>query len=144
MRTRISIVGLILALGIVFSACKKDPVTPKTDEELQLEKLEKTWIVESGSNKVTIAENDVTDEWTSFELTFTEGNYTSSGAASTDVWPAGGTWSFATDDVTIIQRDGIDISINVSDNTLLMTFTYTTGGRLDGVDGNWVFNMVPK
>lgn len=147
MKTKLSLLALILITGALWSSCKKDPPPPKTPEEEQTEKLVGTWIVASGSNAVTIAGNDVTTDWAAFEFTLTDGGYNSTGASSTEVWPASGNWSFATGDVTTIIRtpDGVEVTVNVTETALLMQFTYSsTGGRLDGVDGNWVFNMVPK
>lgn len=137
-----------LAFGVIFSACKKDPEPEQTDEEKQLEKLAQTWVIANPAptNAVTIEGNDVTDAWAAFTLTFTDGAYSSTGAADTDVWPGSGTWTFADGDINTINRnDGVEISINVSDNTLKMNFNYSsTGGRLEGTEGDWEFNMVAQ
>ena len=148
MKSKLFYVAAFLAFGVVFSACKKNPPKPKTDEELQLEKLTGTWAVPSpaAANTVTIQSSDVTPDWASFTITFTDGNFTTSGPADLKVWPASGTWSFAQGDVSTIQRgDGIDINISVSETTLTMSFNYTDpGGRIDGVEGDWVFNDLVK
>ena len=145
MKTKSIFILSFLAFGLIFSSCKKDSPTPKTDEEIQLEKLSGTWVVSAAANSVTIAGNDVSSEWAAFELTISEGSFTSSGAGSTDVWPTSSTWTFGSE-VSILQRnDGTDITVSVDETSLLMTFNYTVpGGRLDGIEGNWVFNMEPK
>jgi hypothetical protein len=78
MRTKLFYILAFLAFGVVLSACKKDEPKAKTDEELQLEKLAGTWVLPSPapSNTVTVAGNDVTADWESFEVTFTDGSYT--------------------------------------------------------------------
>lgn len=141
-----------LAFGVIFSACKEKVDPQPTPEEEQLAKLAKTWVVANPppSNAVTVGSststNDVTTDWAAFTITFTDGNYTSSGASSTDVWPTSGTWEFATDDVgTLIRSDGVEVVINVTETTLKMNFDYdSTGGRLDGTDGSWEFNLVAQ
>jgi uncharacterized protein YndB with AHSA1/START domain len=146
MKTKLTLLAIILVSGALWSSCKKDPPPAKTPEQEQTEKLAKTWILASGATAVTINSVDVSEDWASFELTFTDGGYTSTNANAAEVWPGSGTWSFATDDVTtLLRNDGTEITVNVTENALLMQFTYSsTGGRLDGTDGNWVFNMIPK
>ena len=146
MKTKLTLLAIILISGTLWSSCKKDPPPPKTPEEEQTEKLVGTWMVATGSNAVTISGTDVTEDWAAFELTLTDGGFTSANANSAEVWPPNGTWSFATDDVTTLVRgDGVEITVNVTETALLMQFTYSSsGGRLDGIDGNWVFNMTPK
>lgn len=148
MRSKLFYALAILAFGVVLSSCKKDEPKPKTDEELQLEKLAGTWALPSPSpsNSVTVAGNDVTADWATFQVTFTDGSYSTSSSAAPEVWPASGTWTFATGDVNTLQRnDGVDISINVTETSLTMSFTYTApGGRIDGVEGDWVFSNLVK
>ena len=149
MRSKLSFAIALLAFGVIFSACKKDDPPAKTDEQIQLEKLTGTWAVPSpaAANTVTIQGNDVTADWSSFKITFSDGNFTTVGNdAAPEVWPSSGTWSFASGDVNTLQRgDGVDISVNVSESSLTMTFNYTApGGRLNGVEGDWQFNGLVK
>ena len=148
MRSKLIYLLACLAFGVVLSACKKDEPKPKTDEEKQLEKLAATWVLPSPAptNTVTIQGNDVTAEWTSFEVTFSDGSYSVTGSGDPQVWPGSGSWSFAEGDVATLQRsDGVDISINVSDTNLTMSFNYSaSGGRLDGIEGDWVFTGLDK
>ena len=60
MRSKVLQVVAILAVAVVFSACKEDGPPPKTDEQIQLEKLTGTWILPSPapSNTVTVQGND--------------------------------------------------------------------------------------
>ena len=75
-----------------------------------------------------------------------DGTYTASNVADGRdvVWPTSGTWDFKSDDElnTVIRGDDVSISIVVDEANLKMTFNYTAnGGRTNGTDGVWVFNM---
>ena len=147
MRIRLSLIALTLIMGVMVSSCKKDPVVTKTDEQLQIEKLSKTWVPGSATSSVfvTIAGNDVTADWSNFVLTLGDKTYNSSGADSPLVWPGSGTWAFGANTNTLVRDDGVEITITVTDTSLKMQFDYSsTGGRLNGIEGNWVFNMVPQ
>lgn len=146
MKTRLSFLALALIFSVAISGCKRKTTPEPTPEEKQLDKLAKTWVIATGANAVTINTVDVSSDWTNFELTFTDGGYTTLNTFSADVWPNSGTWEFAVDDVNTLIRDGgLNISINVTDNALLMQFNYALpGGRIEGVEGDWIFNMVPK
>ena len=138
MKSRISLLALMLVSVVAFNSCKKTTEEPKTPEQEQTEKLARTWKVATGANAVTIAGNDVSADWATFEITFTDGGYTCTGQAADkgiQVWPNTGTWTYATDDIsTLLRSDGTDITISVTDAALLMTFNYSSaGGRLDGV-----------
>lgn len=148
MKSKILYLLAFVAFGVIFSACKKDEKPEPTEEEKQLDKLAKTWVVATPiqTNAITVEGNDVTTEWAAFTITFTDGNYSTSGSASSDVWPTSGTWAFADGDVnTLVRGDGIDVSINVSESTIKMNFNYSSsGGRLMGIEGDWEFNLVAQ
>ena len=147
MKIRYALVALTLITGLLINGCKKDPDPGPTAEEQQIEKLSKTWVKASGANTVTVEGVDVGDDWATFTLTIAEGTYSTSNAFSADVWPASGTWAFLSDtDLNTVVRDNVtNITISVTDNSLLMEFEYSsTGGRVTGIDGTWVFNMVPQ
>ena len=140
---------LILVMGLVFStvifSCKKDDPPPKTQEEINTELLSKAWVPQTGSNTITVAGTDVSDIWSAFVLTLGDKTYSSTGADAVEVWPASGTWAFGADANTLVRNDGIEIAISVTETTLVMKFNYSaSGGRLSGIEGDWVFNMVPQ
>lgn len=147
MKFRISFLASVLVLGTLVNSCKEDPPAEKTDEQINTELLSKAWIQKDGANAITVAANDVSDIWDTagFALTFTDGNYTTTGSAEPEVWPANGSWEFGTDANTLVRSDGIEIAISVTETTLVMKFDYSAnGGRLNGIEGAWVFNMVPQ
>lgn len=146
MRIRISIIALTLIMGVMFNSCKKDTTPTKTDEEIKLELLAKTWNVATATNSVTIDGRDVTAEWATFILNIgSTKTYTSTNATDPLVWPASGTWDFGTTLTSMVRDDGIDITITVTETTLKLQFDYTAGGgRFEGIEGNWVFNMVTQ
>lgn len=148
MKIKFPILVFSLVVSMMVLSCKKDPPPAKTDQEINKELLMSTvWIPAAGSNQITVGTpaTDVSDAWANFELTFGDGSYSSSGADAVEVWPASGTWDFDGTSATTIIRDGsISITLStISDSALEMQFTYTTG-RVNGIEGDWVFNMVPK
>ena len=144
---------VIIFLGslVIVSSCKKEKVDPEpSEEEKQIDALSKAWVVSS----VTLGGDDVTDEWQGFELTYGNKTYSTIASFNANVWPSSGTYEFATSngepDVNTMLRSGLGdplpISLNVSTNSLVMSFTYDTdvNGRLKGTDGSWVFSMDAK
>lgn len=146
MKIKISFLAAVFAMGVLNYSCKPDDPPPKTDEEINTELLSKIWVPSSGSNAITVASNDVSDLWSGFVLTLGDGTYSTTGADAAQIWPTSGTWTFKTDDAnTLVRDDGIEIAISVTETTLVMKFNYSaSGGRLSGIDGDWVFNMVPQ
>lgn len=146
MRIRLNLIALTLVLGVLVTGCKKPPPVTKTDEELQIEKLTGTWKLQAGANAVTIdITNDVTTNWTGFTLTLGNKTYQTSSSSEALVWPSSGTWDFGTNVTTLVRDDGVEISVSVTDTSLQLQFDYSaSGGRLNGIEGNWVFKMEPN
>ena len=145
MRIRFSLIALTLVMGVLVSSCKKDKTDTKTDEQKKIEQLAKTWVLAAGSNVVTVAGTDVTTEWANFVLTLGDKTYQTSGADSPLVWPASGTWAFGANLSTLVRDDGVEITIILTDTSLDLQFNYTaSGGRFDGIEGNWIFKMVAQ
>ena len=149
MRIRFSLIALTLIIGVLVSSCKKDPPVTKTDEEIQIEKLTGTWVLDTSEAKpVTVDNNDPPQDWTGFTLTLGDKTYnanTGASLGSVEVWPSGsGTWAFGTGVTSIVRDDGIVISVSVTDTTLELQFDYLPGGRVTGIEGNWIFKMVPN
>jgi hypothetical protein len=148
MKSKFSILAMVLVLNMVVFSCKEKPPPPKTDQEINKEILMSTaWVPAAGSNQITVGTppSDVSDSWRDFELTFGDGSYSSTGAPNPEIWPASGTWAFDGTSATTLIRDGaLEITLStISDTALKMEFTYTAG-RVNGIEGAWVFNMVPK
>ena len=145
MRSRYSLIALTLVMGFLVSSCKEDPAPAKTPEEIQIEKLTGTWVLPTAANTVTIDGRDVSAEWSTFVLTLGNKTYQSTNANDANVWPASGTWAFGANINTLVRDDGVDITVTVTDTSLKLQFDYSaSGGRLDGIEGNWVFNMVSQ
>ena len=152
MRIRLSLIALTLLMGVAITSCKEKTTTPKTAEELQIEKLTGTWALDlSAARPVSVDNNDPAQNWTGFTLTLGNKTYnanTSANLGNELVWPSGTgrTWAFAPNDVRILDRDdGVEMTVAVTDTSLRLQFDYSdTGGRLNGITGNWVFVMVPQ
>ncbi len=148
MKNIIFLFGLLIFLGCKDSDPGIDPV------QARLELLAKTWVPGSGT-AVSVNSIDVSSEFASFTLTFTDSfGYSTAnvGPNFTDVWPPTGTWVFETNadgssNVNVIVRDGIIITISsINASSLNITFDYLNAraaGTL-GIDGSYVFNMTPQ
>jgi len=144
MRKSLSFVALTLIAGLFISSCNDNTVTPPTDEELRIEELTGTWVLDAGSNVVTVAGRDVSADWAGFALTLNGMAYSSTGADSPEVWPANGTWEFGSDVNKLVRNDGIEMSISVTETSFSIQFDFSApGGRLTGIEGTWVFKLVP-
>ena len=145
MKTTLTIIGVFLITGIIISSCKKNSPNPKTDEEINLALLSKTWILKQEANAVTISGTEVSDRWLDFELTFGDRAYSTVSSDADEVWPVSGSWTFGADANTLVRDDGVEVSIVVTESSMIMNFNYTlSGGRISAIGGDWVFNMVPK
>ena len=135
--------NILLSL-CVFTACKsddEDDLPPKTDEEVQVEKLSKTWI----PGTVKRDGVDVTGEFSGFALTFTQ-NKTYTSVKGGEVFPASGAWEFASGNVNrILRDDGIVMEIAVSAKTLNLQFQMSvSNGMTTGTPGDYEFDLITQ
>ena len=146
MKTKIVYMLAIMFASAIIISCDKNEPKVKTAEEKQTDLLSKTWVVDAVNFDQDFETYDRTDEWPSFELTFSNGAFTTELSSFPDVWPAAGTWSFKDGDLnTIVRGDGIEMTINVTESSLTMEFPYPSdGGRVAGIDGDWRFDMLVK
>ena len=149
MRIKLSMIALILVMGVLINSCKDDEKPTKTPEQIQTEKLTGTWVLETGGTNpaVTIdGNNDVSANWSGFTLTLGNKTYQTSNSDSPEIWPANGTWDYGTSVSKLVRNDDIEMTVSVSENTSLqLQFSYSaSGGRLAGLEGNWIFRMVPQ
>jgi len=136
--------SLVLLLSLVaITSCKKD--TPQPDPKQQvIDALGKAWTV----NSVTLDNQDVSAEWSGFTISIDNAqNYTATNLSikSTLVWPPVGSYTFPNiDNPRVISRnDGVLIFVSeLTDTSVQFIFTITnTGGRTDGLTGEWIFDM---
>ena len=137
---------------LIFANCGggggEDPQAAPTAAQKNATLLDGTWTLNSVTN-----EGSPRDEWTGFTLTlsldddFKGGNYNTTNIPDEDtegVWASSGTFT-ASEDLTILTRnDGTKITLQVSASTLSLSFNISESGRVDGFDGDWVFNMNPS
>ena len=137
---------------LIFANCGggggDDPVAAPTAAQKNATLLDGTWKLNSVTNEGTPR-----DEWTGFTLTlsldddFKGGNYITTNIPDADtegVWASSGTFT-ASEDLTVLTRnDGTKITLQVSASTLSLSFNISESGRVDGFDGDWVFNMNPS
>lgn len=123
-----------------------DPV--KTPEQLQAEKIVgKTWKA-TGTNAGVTLDGVAAPAWAGFTLNFTGnengGNFTTTNSQSPLVWPATGTWRFQNGVTTVLRSDGVQMTLNVTDTELTLSFTIVDpSGRVEGVGGAYVFRIIP-
>lgn len=136
---------LFLVCLTIISGCKSDSTDPTPQEN------QKMLLINNGLSwrlgTVTKDGLDVTDQFTGFKLTIGNFTYTTINALPS-AWPTSGTWSFANEAGTMIDRnDGVQITVAVTPTTLKLTFSVLglgDGGRINGVDGEYVFDLVPS
>ncbi len=133
----------IICLAFI-SGCKSDSADPTPQDS------QKTLLINNGLSwtigTVTKDGLDVTDQFTGFKLTVGDFTYTTVNALAS-AWPASGTWSFANEAGTLVDRsDGVQVTVVVTTSSLKLTFSVTglgDGGRTKGVDGQYVFDLIP-
>lgn len=136
--TLVGIINLIACGG-------KDTPAPIVDPTQEIiDALTKTWSVTS----VQLDNADVTGDWSSFTLTFDNSKGYSAtvlNAESILVWPANGSYSFpnASNANQVLRNDGVEITLsNVTKTSATLTFNILgRNGRIDGLIGEWVFEM---
>lgn len=146
----------IASLTLFFANCGGDDGNGKSEEEVQLGKLKKTWKIVSAELKGVDRKADFTGFTLEFDGTYDKNaepgdypyNYTVSGnRPPIGPWPESGFWEFGGNPETLIVRDdeiGIFYSIN-SNEQLTLTFTCPEGGcqypgnRTSQVVGTWEF-----
>lgn len=142
MKFNITII-IIAAIGFI-SGCKSKSEDPSPQDQ------QKVLLINDGIawklGTVTKDGLDVTDQFDGFRLTIGDFTYTTVNALSS-AWPSEGSWSFANNEGTIVNRsDGVVITVQVSTTSLKLTFNVTglgSGGRVKGVDGEYTFDLVP-
>ncbi len=146
----LAMLGLFAVL-VTYSNCGPGPTPPAPVTDVQLEKLSKTWKI----NSVTLGGADKTTDYTAFQLaiTGTKGNtsfgYTTTGRPALSPWKSGGTWEFGTDPLNDIIRDKgnadeLAMTYTVTETTLTISLTFNGTGysaRTGVVKGAWVFSF---
>ncbi len=147
----------IAAISIlVFTGASCNSDEPKlSPEEKQLNLLLETWKATS----VTF-DGDVQNEYSNFEVTFSEGTTSDAfkyAVANSPVeystWPKFGNVSFGGNVLTQLIRDEgttdeLGMSYTVTESTLIIEFTFAgigyPGGRVEALHGDWKFNFSKK
>ncbi|MBX2962420.1 MAG: hypothetical protein KF687_07905 [Cyclobacteriaceae bacterium] len=153
--------GMILAGAVVFltNCGGDDPEKPA--QQVQLERLSKTWNIVSASLDGAPRTGDFTNFKLTFSGTFNANNpngpynYSVTGARPTpSPWPASGQWSFVSvgsgDSGSLVRSDDVPMvySIN-SSGQLTLELTCTScdyggaSGRVEAVNGVWTFVFNP-
>ena len=152
---------LVIALifsGVILSSCGGNGGSKKSDEELQVERLAKTWVLD-GSSTVFRDADDLTALYNGFRITFTSSfTYTIQGDANNIFANTSGSWDFPRtggdpSSLNSILFDGdtraVTVNVNTDGTILSLDFTINNdtpiGGRVDGLDGNYQFsNLIPQ
>ena len=122
-----------------------DPEPELTEEEIQINKLARTWTL----GTVMYGDDDVTERFADFRLTFTKSKqYTATGNLGDydfEPFKPSGTWDFKSANVNLINRnDGVDMAAQVSDDALVLIFSMTeANGRIAGL-GAYRFDLVAE
>lgn len=117
---------------------------PKDEQLLALKNNGNSWVISGGG--VVKDGYDVTDQFTGFKLDIGEYTYNTQNSLST-AWPSSGNWEFNNGNINSIKRsDGVIISVSFSGSNLSLTFTASgsSGGRIEGLAGDYIFNLVSE
>ncbi len=150
---KILLMVALLGVLITYSNCGGSKTPAPSVQEVQLEKLAKTWKVTG----VTLDGVDKKTDYANFTLTVTgtptatSYSYTTASRPALSPWKASGSWTFGTDPATQIIRDAdnatdkLDLTYSVSDTQLQLNFTFNGNGyansRSEVVKGVWVFTF---
>jgi hypothetical protein len=137
----ISIYTATVILLMQMSACQKccRPVF-NAQETVRAKMIAGNWKIQS----LFVDDIDKTSTYAGMTIQFTATSYTPTNGRA--LWPAGGTWSFISDDGLIFKRDdGILVNVEVTDTILKLTLTWPTttlsGGKLQSIKGVNVFTF---
>jgi hypothetical protein len=147
---------LVIALifsGVLLMGCGGSGGDKKSDEDLQVERLAKTWVLD-GSSTVTRDLDDLTALYNGFRITFNSSNtYTIQGDVNNIFANTSGTWDFprAGGDPTslnsiLFDGDTRAVTINVNNDGTVLSFDFSInndtpiGGRTEGLDGDYQFS----
>lgn len=140
----------------LFFSCNNDEATKKTDEEVQLALLSKTWKL------LQVNFEDTEDRTSSFSdgKLILSGSYVTAGTydfsftgsrPTLSPWPASGKWKFGSNvNQDIIRNptpsspsENLPLNYTVTESQLTITFTCVTcdfpGGRKGAINGEWEF-----
>lgn len=134
------ILSMVLAIvfAVAFTSCKKNTLSAQEIAKMKL--IANTWIMQS----VRVDGVDQTAIYKGLTINFTPATYeTTNGGV---VWPASGTWKFTSSDFTTLKReDGIEVQVEVADETLNLSLTWAkttlSGGRLGSIKGRHIFSF---
>jgi|JI102314A1RNA_FD_contig_21_14370621_length_888_multi_18_in_0_out_0_2 hypothetical protein len=142
----------VAAVLSTYMGCKPDDPSAPPIEDVQFDKLKKTWKIST----VTFDGVSRTGDYTGFQLVLggTKGtppfSYNTSARPALSPWKASGTWEFGSAVETQIIRDKgviadeLAISYTVTESTLTLTFDFDGEGyaaRTKEVQGPWVFTF---
>ena len=144
MKNSIYKLSLLVSLLIFTTACGGDGDTEPEEpsaQELTFENLSGQWGLPS-TGGIVVDGVDRTLNYQSFNLSFTEGGYTTNNAG--DLFDASGTWQWADAETTteIVLDDGKEISlVELTTTRLVFTFNQSAGGVRAGIAGNYRVTM---
>jgi hypothetical protein len=149
---------LLAGAALFYASCDGGDGDTKSDEEIQLEALSKTWTLTDAELDNAPRFADFTGMKLTLSGAFTAGgtyNYSITGTTPTpSPWPRSGTWKFGADvKIHMIRNPGtgasaenLEMNYSLSNGILTISFTctdcnYDGGGRVSSVDGPWVFTF---
>jgi hypothetical protein len=138
-------IALFLFSMVNCSSSSDDPGPELTEEEMQINRLAKTWSL----GTVHYGGDDVTDRFDGFTLNMTKSKTYSStlerGDYDFEPFKDTGSWDFKGDNLNVLDRnDGVEMDIVVTENSLKMNYLITeSNGRLAGL-GEYQFDLTTQ
>ncbi|HEY0741855.1 MAG TPA: hypothetical protein VGD40_10345 [Chryseosolibacter sp.] len=147
MKKTILVITLAMLVVLVVIQCSKEK-DPSPKEQKMHMLTDGAWMVDKVHNN---ADGDITSLYATFAIAFSkspfgnfEGDYyvAAGGRAFPDVY---GHWRFNEDLSRLILDNGREMEISLSDKILTLRFSLApTGGRMDGLSGDFTFTLVRK
>ncbi len=137
---------LMFGLGLMsihLSGCGskgEDPVPSFQDEV----KAKMTAPVKWNLLSAQVDGSDKTSVYAGLTISFTDTGYSTTNGRS--LWPPSGTWAFVdTDGKRIKREDGTEINVEVTDTSLILSFTWTKNtlgkGRIVSISGQHILTF---
>lgn len=140
----------VLAFALLsLAGCKDDSDDPKVDAlNKQLAALQNegsSWVIGT-TGSIMKDDFDVSSQFADFKLTIGNKTYTTQNSLAS-AWKTSGTWDFQGDNPNrVVRDDGTEISVSISNNTLVLTFTAPGNSNLrsGSIAGTYEFRLVSE
>lgn len=141
MKYRTFIITFIFVVFCTVTGCDEEGTATPSEQDLTYQQLTGQWTLENGGS-ILLDDQDISLNYTGFELSFADGTYTTINAGS--LFDANGTWHWTDGTVTnsITLGDGRVVTIRgISESQFIFSFYKANRGSAAGIEGNYVVTL---